>query len=136
MVSYNFDRSKGPVDVKWFDGSVTNVCYNVVDRIIDIGCGDRVAYYWYRVCSEININYISQGRQRWHRQEVHYIQRAQRFSLQVVQRFERTRREEGRSNSNLYVYFDRIGGRDAVLCSRWGSSHGCGKCRDSLKSIQ
>ncbi|CAG2104244.1 unnamed protein product, partial [Medioppia subpectinata] len=47
FVSYNFDVRKGPVAVKWLDGCQTNVCYNVLDRlIIDKGLGDRVAFHW------------------------------------------------------------------------------------------
>ncbi|GBG81530.1 hypothetical protein CBR_g32518 [Chara braunii] len=44
--SYNFDTRKGPVDVKWFIGAETNVCYNAIDRHIKEGNGDRVALYW------------------------------------------------------------------------------------------
>ena len=47
LVSYNFDVSKGPIRVKWLDGALTNMCYNVLDRVVDKGLGDRVAYYWF-----------------------------------------------------------------------------------------
>ncbi|CAG2102143.1 unnamed protein product, partial [Medioppia subpectinata] len=46
VVSYNFDVTKGPVCVKWLDGCKTNVCYNVLDLVIEKGLGNRVAYYW------------------------------------------------------------------------------------------
>ncbi|CAG2110032.1 unnamed protein product [Medioppia subpectinata] len=46
VVSYNFDITKGPVRVKWLDGCQTNMCYNVLDRLIGKGLGNRVAYYW------------------------------------------------------------------------------------------
>ena len=46
FLTYNFDISRGPVYIKWLEGAQTNMCYNVVDRIIDKGCGDRVAYIW------------------------------------------------------------------------------------------
>ncbi|CAG2176082.1 unnamed protein product, partial [Oppiella nova] len=46
LVSYNFDASKGPIRVKWLDSALTNMCYNVLDRVVDKGLGDRVAYYW------------------------------------------------------------------------------------------
>ena len=42
----NFDINDGPIEVKWMEGGVTNICYNVVDRIIQNGMGDRVAYIW------------------------------------------------------------------------------------------
>ena len=47
LLSYNFDTTQGPVFIRWMDGAVTNMCYNVVDRVINKGLGDRVAYYWY-----------------------------------------------------------------------------------------
>ncbi len=31
---------------KWFVGGKLNVCYNCVDRHVEAGRGDRVAYYW------------------------------------------------------------------------------------------
>ncbi len=31
---------------KWFLGGRLNVCYNCVDRHVEAGNGDRVAYYW------------------------------------------------------------------------------------------
>ncbi|KAI2808600.1 Acetyl-coenzyme A synthetase, cytoplasmic [Blomia tropicalis] len=46
MIEYNFDISKGPIYVKWMKDAITNICYNVLDRHIDAGLGDRIAYYW------------------------------------------------------------------------------------------
>ena len=46
FLKYNFDISNGPISIKWMEGAVTNMCYNVLDRIIDNGLGDRIAYYW------------------------------------------------------------------------------------------
>ena len=34
--SFNYDLENGPIDVKWFSGAKTNVCYNCVDRHLDI----------------------------------------------------------------------------------------------------
>src|SRR5438128_11351145 len=31
---------------KWFLGGTLNVCYNCVDRHVQAGLGDKVAYYW------------------------------------------------------------------------------------------
>ena len=45
-LKYNFDMSNGPVYVKWMQGAKTNICYNVVDRIVERGFGERIAYYW------------------------------------------------------------------------------------------
>ena len=46
FLKYNMDLSKGPIEIKWMEGAVTNICYNVVDRIIEKGLGDRIAYIW------------------------------------------------------------------------------------------
>lgn len=32
--------------MQWFIGGVTNVCYNALDRNIDVGNGDKVAILW------------------------------------------------------------------------------------------
>lgn len=49
FMTYNFDVTRGTIQTKWMEGAVTNMCYNVVDRIIERGMGDRVAYIWYVV---------------------------------------------------------------------------------------
>jgi acetyl-CoA synthetase len=35
-----------PPDARWFLGGTLNVCYNCVDRHVDNGIGDKVAYFW------------------------------------------------------------------------------------------
>ena len=47
VLSYNFDINQGTISIKWMNGALTNMCYNVLDRIIDKGMGNRIAYYWY-----------------------------------------------------------------------------------------
>lgn len=47
FLKYNFDNRKGPIFVKWMDGAEMNVCYNVVDRHVRNGNGDKLAYYWW-----------------------------------------------------------------------------------------
>lgn len=44
--SYNFDVREGPIDIKWFEGGETNICYNAVDRHVEAGKGDKVALLW------------------------------------------------------------------------------------------
>lgn len=44
--SYNFDVRKGPVFIRWLEGATTNICYNLLDRNVRLGHGDRIAYYW------------------------------------------------------------------------------------------
>lgn len=46
FVNFNFDTRKGPIFIKWMEGAEMNVCYNVVDRHVRNGLGDRVAFYW------------------------------------------------------------------------------------------
>ncbi|CAG9465722.1 unnamed protein product [Pedinophyceae sp. YPF-701] len=42
----NFARSKGKVFTSWFDGAMTNVSYNCLDRHIANGHGERVAFHF------------------------------------------------------------------------------------------
>lgn len=49
FMQYNFDISKGPISIKWMEGASTNICYNLLDRNIKNGHGDKIAFYWY-VC--------------------------------------------------------------------------------------
>ncbi|CAG2113774.1 unnamed protein product, partial [Medioppia subpectinata] len=46
IFSYNFDVHKGPIDVQFMKGCKTNACYNLIDRIIKSGLGERTAYIW------------------------------------------------------------------------------------------
>ncbi|KAK7479843.1 hypothetical protein BaRGS_00028923 [Batillaria attramentaria] len=46
FVDYNFDVRKGPISIKWMAGAQTNICYNVLDRNVQKGLGDKVAFYW------------------------------------------------------------------------------------------
>ncbi|EME30712.1 Acetyl-coenzyme A synthetase, chloroplastic/glyoxysomal [Galdieria sulphuraria] len=45
ILNYNFDIRKGPIFVEWFKGGKTNMCYNALDRHVEAGFGDQVAYY-------------------------------------------------------------------------------------------
>lgn len=45
FLSYNFDTAEG-VRVKWMEGAKTNICYNVLDRHVENGLGNTVAFYW------------------------------------------------------------------------------------------
>ncbi|KDD73369.1 hypothetical protein H632_c2248p1, partial [Helicosporidium sp. ATCC 50920] len=44
--SHNFDMRKGPISIEWFAGAETNACYNAVDRHVEAGHGERVAFLW------------------------------------------------------------------------------------------
>ncbi|XP_068632582.1 acetyl-coenzyme A synthetase [Battus philenor] len=52
FMSYNFDISKGNIFVKWMEGAVTNVCFNLLDRNVRNGHGDKIAYYWEGNCPD------------------------------------------------------------------------------------
>ncbi|XP_047627208.1 acetyl-coenzyme A synthetase, cytoplasmic isoform X3 [Phacochoerus africanus] len=44
---YNFDVTKGRIFIEWMKGATTNICYNVLDRIVhEKKLGDKVAFYW------------------------------------------------------------------------------------------
>ncbi|KAL0280013.1 UNVERIFIED_CONTAM: hypothetical protein PYX00_001441 [Menopon gallinae] len=44
--TYNFDISKGPIEIKWMSGATTNICFNLLDKNVKCGLGDKIAYYW------------------------------------------------------------------------------------------
>lgn len=46
FMDYNFDTRKGNVSIKWMEGAVTNISYNMLDRNVEKGLGDNVAFYW------------------------------------------------------------------------------------------
>ena len=43
---YNFDLRKGPIKIEWMVGSKTNICYNALDRNVEAGLGDKIAFHW------------------------------------------------------------------------------------------
>jgi acetyl-CoA synthetase len=45
-LEYNFDVQEGPIFTKFMDGSTTNISYNCLERVIDSGRGDKIAYTW------------------------------------------------------------------------------------------
>ncbi|PHT57123.1 Acetyl-coenzyme A synthetase, cytoplasmic [Capsicum baccatum] len=42
----NLDVRKGKIEIEWFKGGMTNICYNCLDRNIESGNGDKIAIYW------------------------------------------------------------------------------------------
>jgi hypothetical protein len=36
-ISWNFDVRKGPINVEWYKGGTTNICYNALDRHVKAG---------------------------------------------------------------------------------------------------
>ncbi|KAL8576516.1 Acetyl-coenzyme A synthetase, cytoplasmic [Nucella lapillus] len=46
FLEYNFDVRKGPISIKWMAGAKTNICYNVLDRNVEKGLGNKIAFYW------------------------------------------------------------------------------------------
>ncbi len=45
VLSYNYDMTKGPISIKWFEGGKTNIVYNCLDRHLATR-GDQVAIIW------------------------------------------------------------------------------------------
>lgn len=43
---WNFDKNKGEVFVRWFQGGITNLCYNAIDRWVSRGYSEEVAFYF------------------------------------------------------------------------------------------
>ena len=43
--SYNYDRREGPISLTWFEGGVTNIVYNCLDRHLDTR-GAQTAIIW------------------------------------------------------------------------------------------
>lgn len=46
VFDYNINVEKGPVFIKCMDGAKTNIAYNCLDRNIEKGLGDNIAYFW------------------------------------------------------------------------------------------
>lgn len=44
-VSYNFDTNKGDVNIQWFAGGKTNICYNALDKHLPTR-KNQVAFHW------------------------------------------------------------------------------------------
>lgn len=44
--SYNFDLSKGDIFIKWMEGASTNISFNLLDKNVKSGNGDKIAFYW------------------------------------------------------------------------------------------
>lgn len=58
FLNYNFDLSKGPIKIQWMSGAVTNVCHNVLDRHVENGLGDKVAFYWLVFINSNIVNFL------------------------------------------------------------------------------
>ncbi|KAL6994556.1 Acetyl-coenzyme A synthetase, cytoplasmic [Sarracenia purpurea var. burkii] len=46
VYSENLDVRKGNINIEWFKGGITNICYNCLDRNVESGLGDNSAIYW------------------------------------------------------------------------------------------
>ncbi|KAF5755421.1 putative acetate--CoA ligase [Helianthus annuus] len=46
VYSENLDVTKGTINIEWFKGGITNICYNCLDANIKSGSGDKIALYW------------------------------------------------------------------------------------------
>ncbi|KAL6508121.1 Acetyl-coenzyme A synthetase, cytoplasmic [Orobanche hederae] len=46
VCSENLDIRKGRINIEWFKGGITNICYNCLDTQIAAGYGENIAIYW------------------------------------------------------------------------------------------
>ncbi|KAJ9540400.1 hypothetical protein OSB04_026906 [Centaurea solstitialis] len=46
VYSENLDIRKGKINIEWFKGGMTNICYNCLDKNIDSGNGEKIAIHW------------------------------------------------------------------------------------------
>ena len=44
--SYNFDLKKGDIFIRWMEGASTNISFNLLDKNVKSGNGDKIAFYW------------------------------------------------------------------------------------------
>ena len=45
-MKYNFDLKKARIKIEWMKGAKTNISYNCLDRNVENGHGDKVAFHW------------------------------------------------------------------------------------------
>ena len=104
----NFDNSKGPVSIKWFIGSKTNLAYNALDRHVLAGKGDKVAFYWEGNEPTESITYT-------------YAQ-----LLDQVQRFANVLKAKGiKKGDNVAIYLPMVAELPVAMlaCARIGAVH-------------
>ncbi|KAG8385037.1 hypothetical protein BUALT_Bualt04G0181200 [Buddleja alternifolia] len=46
VYSENLDIQKGRINIEWFKGGITNICYNCLDTNIAAGNAEKIAIYW------------------------------------------------------------------------------------------
>ncbi|KAL2552652.1 Acetyl-coenzyme A synthetase [Forsythia ovata] len=46
VYSENLDIRKGRIEIEWFKGGISNICYNCLDRNIELGNGEKIALFW------------------------------------------------------------------------------------------
>ncbi|GFU04862.1 acetyl-coenzyme A synthetase [Nephila pilipes] len=51
--NYNIDVRKGRVSIEWLKGASTNICYNALDRNVQNGHGEQIAYYCFRISTTV-----------------------------------------------------------------------------------
>jgi acetyl-CoA synthetase len=97
-----------PPYAKWYLGGKLNVCFNCVDRHVDAGLGDRVAYFW-------------EGEPDDDRREITYAQ----LQRDVV-RFANALKELGvRKGTPVAIYMGMVPELPAAMlaCTRIGAPH-------------
>jgi len=54
---FNFDKSQGPVSIEMFKGGKTSLCYNCLDRHLEVGKGSRTAFYY--ECNDMDDSHLT-----------------------------------------------------------------------------
>ena len=99
-----------PPYAKWYLGGKLNVCFNCVDRHVEAGNGDRVAYFWEGEPEE--------------RAPHDHVRRPAARGGALRQRAEGSRRQEGHAGRDLHGHGSGAADRDARVRAARRAAHG------------
>ena len=99
-----------PPYAKWYLGGKLNVCFNCVDRHVEAGHGDRVAYYW-------------EGEPEDDRREITFAD-LQRETTKLANALKALGVEEGHAGRDLHGHGPGDADRDARLRADRRAAHG------------
>ena len=99
-----------PPYAKWYLGGKLNVCLNCVDRHVEAGLGDKVAYYW-------------EGEPEDERRDLTFAD-LQREVVALRERAQGARRPEGTPVGDLHGHGPGAADRDARLRAARRAAHG------------
>ncbi len=99
-----------PPYAKWYLGGRLNVCFNCVDRHVEAGAGDRVAYHW-------------EGEPEGDRRTITFAD-LQRDVVRFANGLRRDGRAQGHARRHLHGHGPRAADRHAGVCAARGAAHG------------